>query len=593
LSEVLAKQSGIVVNDYGPQGQLKTVSIRGSTSSQVLILLDGIRLNSSFDGSVDFSQIPTDNIDHIEIVRGGDSSLWGTGAVGGVINIITKKADKSSLDLKIANGSYIPHDGYAITETGSSFEPASATNLFDNQNVNLSFASKLGDFGVTGGGSLTRAMNAFVWDDSANSGDWRQRNNAQDIAQSAYAGLQFPLLNGSLSTKGTFTHSLAGVPGQIFVPAADYASSEASQEDTSAIGAFAYDTSHFFTDSLNLDIKGSYRYWQETYNNPLYPPESVHTTNSASLDLTQRLSLPGTISAIYGGSSTYEVANSTDFADQKTRLTLAGFLSLPLSPLQPLTVTPSIRYDYYSDFPGYLSYQVAAVLLLTETTSLKASFGSAYRVPTFEELYWYEPGIAMGNPNLQPETSYSGEIGIASSSKRFSLETSVFTRLVFNQIDWNYYLSPATPVNISESLLPGAEINATVNITDQISLETNYTFIYSILLEYLGQNYQITDNVRVPFVPVHNLCITGRYKNGIHRFDIELQYVSEKFTDPGDTSSLALSEYVVANAGYSADLSKNFVFSLTLRNIFNELYYTEPGYPMPPFSIVTSVEAKL
>ena len=96
VAGALARVSGVVVNDYGPDGSTKTLSIRGSTSSQVLVLVDGIRMNSSFDGWVDLSRIPLDTVDRIEVVRGGASSLWGTGAVGGVINVITKKADKTS-----------------------------------------------------------------------------------------------------------------------------------------------------------------------------------------------------------------------------------------------------------------------------------------------------------------------------------------------------------------------------------------------------------------------------------------------------------------------------------------------------------------
>ena len=155
LSGVLSEQSGVVVNDYGPQGQGKTVSIRGSTSSQVLVLVDGIRMNSSFDGSVDLSRIPMDSVDHVEVVQGGASSLWGTGAVGGVINVITKKPGAPSIDLSLTNGSYIPHDATAVTESGSTSVPASAMSLLDSQKVALSFSGKAGDIGLTGGGSFT------------------------------------------------------------------------------------------------------------------------------------------------------------------------------------------------------------------------------------------------------------------------------------------------------------------------------------------------------------------------------------------------------------------------------------------------------
>ncbi|MGO9308808.1 MAG: TonB-dependent receptor plug domain-containing protein [Spirochaetia bacterium] len=588
LAGVLSQQSGIVVNDYGTPGQTKTVSIRGSTSSQVLVLVDGIRQNSSFDGFVDLSRIPVDNIDHIEIVQGGASSLWGTGAVGGVINIITKKATGPSIDLAITNGSYIPHDGYAVTETGSSFASASATSLFDNQKVSLSLAGKAGDVGLTGGGSFTRAANAFVWDDTSSFGDWRQRNNAQDLAQDAYTGFDLPLLGGSFSAKGSFDHSLIGVPGSV-----SFITSQATQEDTTAKGSFGYSTNSFFTDSLTFDLKGSYQYAQEIYDDPLSPPTSTHTTNSVSLDLTQKLAASEEVSAVYGGSASYEAANSTNLTSEKDRLSTAGFLSVPFSLLQVLTITPAIRYDYYSDFPGFLSYQFGAVLLLSETTSLKASFGSAYRVPTFSDLYWTDSYGDVGNPNLQPETSYSGELGLAFAGKRLSLEASVFGRLVFNQIDWDFTQYPATPVNISESFLPGAEVHATANVTDQFSLEADYAFIYSLLLQYLGQSYQVTDNVRVPFVPLHNLTVSGRYTNGIHAFKLALQYVSEKFIDAANTASTSLPGYVVMNAGYKIATTDSMTFSIDLLNILDTLYFTQYGYPMPPFSAELGMQLHL
>ena len=613
LSAVLAAQSGVVVNDYGPQGQTKTVSIRGSTSSQVLVLVDGIRLNSSFDGSVDLSRIPVASIDHIEIIRGGVSALWGTGAVGGVIDVITKKADAPSISLSVENGSYIPHAGTAVTETGTYSVPASALSLLDNQNVNLSLAGKLGDVGLTGGGSFTRAMNAFLWDDTANLGDWRQRNNAQDMAQSAYAGLQVPFLGGSLSGKGSFDHSLIGVPGSLVG-----ASSQESQEDTTADGSFSYGTSSFFSDRLSLDLKGSYRYANETLQNPgLFAFTSIHTGNTVNLDLTQKFAFSDIASAVYGGTGSYETVNSTNLSTQRDRLTLAGFVSLPFSPLESLTVTPSVRYDYYSDFPGYLSWQLGTVLLLSDLTSLKASFGSAYRVPTFEDLYWYSfdgtdiysnSYYSYGNPNLQPETSYSGEIGAAYAGKQLSFEMSFFTRLLFNQIGWGNYASSAgqptvyieTPVNIQESLLPGAEISVKAAVIQGVSVEVSYTFIYSLLLAYLGQSYGLSDDLRVPYVPTHNLSIAARYQDSINTARIEMRYVSEKFVNPVTGPSWVLPGYFVLNAEYALAVTDSLSFSVKLLNILNVTYYTEagfgpsdPGYPMPPFSVVTGMQLKL
>lgn len=595
LSGVLASQSGIVINNYGPQGQLKTTSIRGSTSSQVLVLMDGVRVNSSFDGWVDLSRLPLDNVDHIEVVRGGASSLWGTGAVGGVINIITKAPDRPSFNLSITNESYLPHDGSAVRDLTSGTStpvPATPLSLLDGQRVALSVNGRLGDVGLSGGGSFGRAANAFVWDDSSSvgawTGGWRQRNNAQDLSQNAYAGAKAPFLDGAFTVKGTFDHSLIGVPGSL-----TYATSQASQEDTSVAGSFAFTTPRFLSDALSLDLKGSYRWTQETLADPQNPPTSSHVSNAAALELTQKAAVLDFLSAVYGGSAAYEAVDSTNLTGFRDRLSLAAFLSLPVSPAEPLTLTPSIRADYYSDFPAALSWQISAVALLSPSASLKASFGSAYRVPTLSDLYWYDSFGDTGNPNLKPETSYSGELGAAFALGWFSVETSVFSRLVYNQIEWDPTAFPTMPINIGQTLLPGAEIHATAAILEGLSLEVNYTYIYSLILQYLGTSYTLADNLRVPFVPIHNLGMAGRFRTGIHTFSAEVRYESDKFTDAANTPSAELAGYAVVNAGYRAAVTENLVFSIALRNILNAVYFTQSGYPMPPFSVITGMEVKL
>ena len=309
-----------------------------------------------------------------------------------------------------------------------------------------------------------------------------------------------------------------------------YVTSQASQEDTTAIGSFAYQADSFLSDRLTLDLKGSYHYAQEIYNDPLAPPESIHATNSASLDLTQRLALSDEISAVYGGNSSYEVVDSTNLYGTNDRLTLAGFLSVPFSPLRTLTITPSVRYDYYSDFPGFLSVQLGTVLNLSEVSSLHASVGSAYRVPTLSDLYWTDPYGDTGNPNLKPETSYSGEVGWSLQEKGFSLQTAVFARMMFNQIEWvfNSVTFTTNVVNITESFLPGFEVHGKVGLTDRFSVQADYAFIYSFLLQYPGFNYQLSDNQRVPWVPVHNLTLAVKYQDSQNTASVEAQYVSEK-----------------------------------------------------------------
>ena len=146
-------------------------------------------------------------------------------------------------------------------------------------------------------------------------------------------------------------------------------------------------------------------------------------------------------------------------------------------------------------------------------------------------------------------------------------------------------------MNISQSLLPGAELHGKVSLTDRISLEAAYTFIYSLVLQYAGASYSASDNLRVPFVPLHSISATARYDGSVIAFSTDVEYVSEKFTDIANTTTLP--GYFVANATFQLHANDNLVFSLAGKNILNTLYYTQQGYPMPPFSVVTGVSVKL
>jgi vitamin B12 transporter len=90
--DVLRSSEGIFLKDYGPTASLKTISLRGMAAEHILVLYDGTRLNNFQNGLVDFSLLPMNNIDRIEIVRGGNSALYGADAIGGIINIISSQS---------------------------------------------------------------------------------------------------------------------------------------------------------------------------------------------------------------------------------------------------------------------------------------------------------------------------------------------------------------------------------------------------------------------------------------------------------------------------------------------------------------------
>ena len=108
-SELLSFSPGVVVRDFGGFGQLKTLSIRGSSNDQVVILLDGIRISSPIGGGVDLSTIPIDYVERFEIIRGGATALAGSDAIGGVVNIITKPTSEELTKGSLTKPAKIPY----------------------------------------------------------------------------------------------------------------------------------------------------------------------------------------------------------------------------------------------------------------------------------------------------------------------------------------------------------------------------------------------------------------------------------------------------------------------------------------------------
>jgi vitamin B12 transporter len=596
VAQLIAGTPGAMVNDGGTVGAAQTISLRGSTSaSQVLVLLDGVRLNSSRDGGVDLSTIPLELVDRIEIVRGGASALYGSGAIGGVINIITKKPTQSRFTFSLTNGSYIPHAGQSYSTSGAATAvDADMTDLVDSQTVLLDAAGVLGEVGINGGGSLTRAANGFTWFDATQTNDWRRRTNDGAVVGTGFLGMSAPLLGGQLSVKGDFSLSSLGTPGTL-----TSISTEGTQSETTAAGTILWKTDHLFSDTSTLDLKGFYRYDALAAADPAPPVlpayNDLHQTQTIGLDATQKIGVSELLALVYGASGYYDYIQSTKLAGTRDRLNLAGFASVPWTPSEVLTITPSVRYDYFSDFSGSLSYSLSGVLATAADSSLHLSLSSAYRAPTLNDMYWGD-AFMPGNPNLKPETSYGAEAGWRLETPRLGLDAAVFARYILDSIVWAPTPLPSdpwTPKNLGKAFEPGVELHARVLVIDQVSVDASYTFIYSWLLNDGTTDFSFADNRRVLFVPLHTGGVHVQWNGASHAVGLEALFTSDRFTDSANTPSSALPGYFVVNAGYRYTASDSLQFSLALKNVFNALYYTSSGYPMPPFSIQTGVKVKL
>lgn len=600
LADLLTRQAGIKINDYGAEGAVKSISIRGSASAQVLILVNGVRLNDSRQGGANLSQISLENIEKIEIIRGGFSALYGADAVAGVINIITKKSADGQLKIKVENGSYIPRAAVEVSEDpgGSAAAPyttetgvdANWLDLADTQKLSLQYSTALGNVDLVASGGFTRAANGFVWNDAEYIDNYRRRINADLLGGDGYLSLTAPLGDGSLGANASVAYEDVGVPGSIFTGQYNFISSDTRQQDLNAMAQVSYQTDRFLTDLLSLDAKAFYKLSKMTFDNPPSDP-SIHTLHSFGLDFTQELIALEMLSVVYGGNLLFDLVDSTQL-DTKSRIGGGVFLELPIYPLPQLTIIPVVRYDLYSDFPDSFNFKLSTVYSVADSLAFKLSGGSSYRAPTFNDLYWPADLFSKGNENLTPENGYYGELGVTVATERVHLDTFAFARYLIDAIQW-METSPFfyEPMNIGRLFYPGVEINAELNLFHNFWLTGDYTFLYSFTLEGSSAVYSFSDDKRAPYAPLHSFDAVLEYRGDRLQARVSGEYVGKVYTD--DANSTQIDSYYVLNALLRYRMNDLLTLQVAVDNVLNNSYEILTDYIAPPVSFWLGAELTL
>jgi len=593
VAEALERVAGVSVADNGAVGAVQSVSIRGSAAGQVLVLVDGVRLNDSRQGAPDLSQVPVDNSERSESVRGGTSALYGADAVAGVVNIITKDKAEERFRLSLLNGSYLPRSAIQAPDDGSAQTSVGANylDLVDTQRIAAQLSRALGALAVLATGSFTRANNGFTWNDEQYVGDIR-RIEAPLLEVDGSLSLVAPAGQGRLGLKGRIGYSSFQPP----VVNTGWLPSDAVQEISSLQAQAFYRTDRLGSSSLSLDSQLFYKYSRLTYVDPINLFDSAladHRLHTIGLDVSQRLAALGWLELVYGGNLLYDGAASTLFGT-KSRLSGGAFLEAPLYPLAWLTVTPMLRYDLYTDFPASVTWKLAVVAALSEKASLKASAARSYRAPTLNDLYW-DQSWAVGNPDLLPETGYTGELGITVASDGVEANVFAFARYLLNGMEWDWSVYPGTPINIGEALFPGVEATASLRLLPGLQLSAGYTFLYSFVLEYASFSgpvtYTFADDKRARYAPVHKANLGVSFQRGPRQLGAQAEYVGERFAEEANT--VTLEPYVLLNADARWQVNPHLDLTLAGKNLLNQAYQTVNDSLMPPLSIWVGAEVKL
>ncbi|MDR3349223.1 MAG: TonB-dependent receptor [Acidaminococcales bacterium] len=536
LADALEGAPGVAVVRYGRTGAA-TPFINGSEI--VVVMIDGVRINptqgTSGASSIDLSQfaISLDAIERIEVARGGNSALYGADAVGGVIQIFTKKGTRE------------PSANFGIA-------------IGDDRQREI----RLGTSGSNG-----------KW-------DWRlngvyyatdgYRPNSRDDDKNLSLRIGRQAGGGDLFFNYNYIRHKAGEPGTITSPSL-FDRSEAENQ----ILSIGYNKS---------DFRLQYYYKDRDYKGLSYSTRFAHKEKTHGLSYQDSRKIGNNLLS-WGTDLSVAEIESTNYEGQRKRWKRNFFLQDQVG-IGKFILTPSLLYEMTNDFGNKAVPKISGLYKINDKTSFFANWGKVFRAPDFDDLYWYEDwgsGMGMfGNPNLKPETGWTFETGLKKEfGDKHSVSVSFFRRLLKDRIVWQDvsggYGTLWTPQNISSYQANGAAVTWTGVLGNHFRADVNYTYIDSDASDYYSER-------------------RNQFHLGLHyanrKYSQSVMIDSLSANDQNQYPSQNLPGHAVVNTTARYQIAENQKVYLNIYNLLDHKYHYRTGYPANGISFLVGWEIK-
>lgn len=444
--DAIASAPGVTVNANGGFGGQSAVRIRGASSEQTLVLIDGVAVNdaSSPGGGYDFARLDTANIARIEILKGAQSTLWGSDAIGGVVSITTKSPKAGpSLSGFVEGGSYDTIRG------GAAFGAA-------GQNGDFRLA-------VTGSNS-----------DGISKADEAQGNTERDGYESASVSAQGGLNLGAARLDARLLYTAAdtefdsfvfGAPGNVGDGDEVTQTEELSGNVTLTLPTLQGRLNHLFLLGYSEIDRQSF-----TNAQPGFTARGERTTYRYQ----------GTFS-INAASTLAFGAERDESASGDGDTSIDGLFALyKLKPVDALTLTGGLRRDDHEQFGAETTARIAAAYDVSDNVTLRATWGQGFKAPTIFQTTFFCCGASAPNSDLQPETSEGFDVGLDYQSANGSLSfgASYFDQDVENLIDFAFSIGGYA--NVPGASRKGVELYGGYDISDWITIDASYAYLDAV-----------------------------------------------------------------------------------------------------------------
>ncbi|MEJ0018124.1 MAG: TonB-dependent receptor [Acetobacteraceae bacterium] len=587
LTDALAAIPGVRVSQSGGPGGNASVFVRGSNSNHVLVLRDGMPLNDASDssGAFNFGVDTLADVERIEVIRGPMAALYGSGAIGGVINLISRQGREPGLHLSGELAGGFPAQGEG--------------------NVNASGIEGPVDYSATFQSQILQGFDATP-----------RRMSIYTGVPDGYRELIGTLNLGYTPVEGTrlslFLRARRAIFGFDALGAPTFDNSNSTGHDDSFLGRVGvtsklfdgiYETSAFvgrlntarrYTEALNpVDNQSNdsryYGYRTDVqWNNTVHLSDLIGAAPLSATDFTFGYehiddTINVKVNQSFSGFPFQQAARASMTTD-------AVYSGLQTTLWQRLTLMGQIRQDWVAGNTPF-TWRLGAVLDVSEiATRLKAAYGTAFRAPSLFDRFGIDSFGYVGNPNLKPESAQGWELGFTTTVDAVSFGATYFNQQVENLIVAQF--APVnTAMNIGSAHIQGVETELTLRPAGWLALTASYTFTDAQDADQKSRLLRRPQNsaaVNATITPLPGLTIapelllTGAFRDFL--------------VDNAGTATAAVINSphgLIANLTITYDVEPRVQLFAITRNLFNSRFEPVNGYQTPGASVLAGVRVRL
>ncbi|GGB17405.1 TonB-dependent receptor [Sphingomonas metalli] len=553
VSDLLATTPGVSVTRNGSVGGLTAVRLRGAEGDQTLVVIDGVRVNdpSSTGGGFDFANLLSSSVERIEVLRGPNSVPWGSQAIGGVVNIMTRT----------------PTEGFSARANA---EYGYADQVFASAGVAGGTGALSGS--LTGGYLRTDGISAAA--------DGAERDGYRQYGANGRLGLELAPGIG-IDLRGWYAHSRAGLDGY---PPPNYSFADTSDYSTTQ-EIYGYAGAH--ADLAGGRLRNRIAFTIADINRDNYEPAFGADPSFFGRGRSERYEYQGDfriadpVRLIAGAE--HENSRYTDGGpEQRTGIT-SVYGELIVQPVRQLTLTGGVRHDDHRRFGGRTTFGADAALALDGGTTLRASYGEGFKAPTLYQLY-----SAYGNVTLDPETARSFDAGVEQAllDGRARIGVTYFNRVSRNQIVFRSCSQAEQATagsicvdrlygvydNIQRTRADGFEAVVALRPVDTLDVSLNYTRTNARNRQagadfgkLLARRPQDAVNLNVDWQAPFGLALGST-----------VSVVGDSFDNAANT--VRLDGYVLAGVRAELPIGPRLALYGRVENLFDARYQTVSGY---------------